>query len=958
MFKRFMNNLRFRLKAVCISIILLLCSSQGLATNPSLEWKTHESEHFLVHYPHELTPLVSKVVTYSENSHETLSTFFQWTPRDKTHVVLLDDFDQSNGYAQPMPNNTITLFTQPPTDGELLVYDEWLKMLIHHEYTHILHMDKVLGFPSFLRHVFGRIFFTFPNALHPNWFTEGLATYQESITEGSTGRGNSDLFEIMMRAEVEAGIKDLSRINTVNAHDFPLNTAYLYGVYFFKFIRDVYGEHAIKQLLENYSDNIIPYMVDSNSISVTGKSLSQLWPDFSHYLQGYFYPQTNRINSTKETNYKVLSDAHGAYGLIAKGIESDVWYSAEDKQLGSHLYRYHSAKEQSVIELNSLGTIDVNSKGELVISQIEYCGDYSQFYDLYLYDYKKAQKDKSKIKRITSCSRYRLAKWIDESRILALRYVAGKPFLDILNRDGQVLESVWEGDNKTVLSAFDVSVIEPDISLAELKGGLKGKLKIIASIKFALNPWGVYVFNDGEWISLGENYTNPSYPNIQGDEIIFMQSKNGQSEVHSLNSSNEIVRITHSKTGIKQAIQTTNGDLIGLRYSAMGYQVVSLEDKAYSAFYINSRQTSSKDILGSDFDSIDLTHDNNYYPYKSLIPSYWFPTYFNDDHTNKVGVLTSGADALGSHLYNFQINQETNTDNTLVLADYIYDNRFLIGLNQDIDFFQEFGITQVYEYSETWFAGYVAPYISSSQQFYPYMAVSKSTNFLIDRENNRRVSNISTDNWLALGFNYSNTKSTRWSSEASKGWQARVTLENADILNNDQVYGNVLSIDLKHYLPMVDRHTLAQRFFVGYSLDSNAVFKLGGAESNAFVGPGIQIKQRTFPLRGFSKGLVSLMDRNIVLHSLEYRLPVNWTDKTFMAPPLGLNGWSMRGFVDSGSAWKDFTSSHSFYTGVGVEVIFDTTVAYYLGLRVRIGAAEGLGSEGEKSIYMELGGSF
>ncbi|MFT7109021.1 MAG: hypothetical protein ACI843_000679 [Psychrobacter glaciei] len=946
MFKRLMNNLYFRLKAVCISIILLLCSSLVLAANPSLEWKTHESEHFLVHYPHELTPLVSKVVTYSENSHETLSTFFQWTPKDKTHVVLLDDFDQSNGYAQPMPNNTITLFTQPPTDGELLVYDDWLKMLIHHEYTHILHIDKVLGFPSFLRHVFGRIFFTFPNALHPNWFTEGLATYQESITDGRTGRGNSDLFEIMMRAEVEAGIKDLSRINTVNAHDFPLNTAYLYGVYFFKFIRDVYGEHAIKQLIDNYSDNIIPYMVDSNSILVTGKSLSQLWPDFSRYLQGYFDPQTNRINGTKETNYKVLSDAHEAYGLIAKGIENDVWYSAEDKQLGSHLYRYHSAKEQSIIELNSLATIDVNSNGELVISQIEYCGDYSQFYDLYLYTYKKDKKAKNKLKKITSCSRYRLAKWIDENRILALRYVAGKPFLDILDRDGQVLESVWEGDEKTVLSAFDVSVIEP------------GMLKIIASIKFGLNSWGAYTLNAGEWLSLGKNHINPSYPNIQGDEIVFIQSNNGQSEIHRVNSSNETVRITHSKAGIKQAVETTNGDLIGLRYSAMGYQVVSLEGKAYPAFYINSQQGSSAVLQDSDFDPINLTHDNNYYPYKSLIPSYWFPIYFNDEYIKKIGVLTSGADALGSHLYNFQINQETNTDNTLVLTDYIYDNRFLLGLNQDIDFFQEFGISKVYKYSETWFAGYVAPYISSAQQFYPYMAVSKSTNFLIDGLSNSRVSNIVTDNWLALGLNYSNTKSTRWSADASKGWQARVTLENADILDNDRLYGNVLSIDLKHYLPMLNRHTLAQRFFVGYSLDSNAVFQLGGAESDAFVGPGIQIKQRTFPLRGFSKGLANLTDRNVVLHSLEYRLPVNWMDKTFMAPPIGLNGWSLRGFVDSGSAWEDSSSTQSFYTGVGVEVIFDTTVAYYLGLRVRIGAAEGLGSEGEKSIYMELGGSF
>jgi outer membrane translocation and assembly module TamA len=77
-----------------------------------------------------------------------------------------------------------------------------------------------------------------------------------------------------------------------------------------------------------------------------------------------------------------------------------------------------------------------------------------------------------------------------------------------------------------------------------------------------------------------------------------------------------------------------------------------------------------------------------------------------------------------------------------------------------------------------------------------------------------------------------------------------------------------------------------------------------------------------------------------------------------MAPPIGVNGWSFRGFADTGAAWNDSSDEKSFYTGVGLEAVLDGTLGYYLGLRVRIGAAKGLGSEGEETIYMELGGSF
>ena len=195
----------------------LLFSVESFSADPKLNWLTHETENFQIHYPQGLSSHVAKVALLSEQGHSALTPFFQWQPKKKTNVVLLDDFDQANGYASPMPNNTMTLFMQPPTQGELMLFDDWLRLLIHHEYTHILHIDKVMDTPAFFRKIFGRFILLFPNALQPNWFQEGLATYLEGDALTHVGRGESDYFQMLMRQEVKSGIKAISRINTVNA---------------------------------------------------------------------------------------------------------------------------------------------------------------------------------------------------------------------------------------------------------------------------------------------------------------------------------------------------------------------------------------------------------------------------------------------------------------------------------------------------------------------------------------------------------------------------------------------------------------------------------------------------------------------------------------------------------------------------------------------------------------------
>ena len=101
-----------------------------------------------------------------------------------THIVLVDEDDGANGWAQVLPHRIIRLNAVAPDEvGEISHFDDWLSVLVTHELAHIVHLDTVLGGPRAVNEVFGRLMA--PNGVQPRWLTEGVATYFESTLTGS-----------------------------------------------------------------------------------------------------------------------------------------------------------------------------------------------------------------------------------------------------------------------------------------------------------------------------------------------------------------------------------------------------------------------------------------------------------------------------------------------------------------------------------------------------------------------------------------------------------------------------------------------------------------------------------------------------------------------------------------------------------------------------------------------------
>ena len=194
---------------ICISLIFIFYAafSDAAEKDTSFRFSTIETEHFSIHFHQGLDDLAQKSALIAEGIHGPLTRQFNWEPREKTQMVLIDDTDFTNGFATALPYNTIYIQTVPPSiDMTIGEYEDWLRMLIIHEYSHILTMDTARGYSEVMRGIFGKplppfdpfsfLFFLAaapPNMFLPSWWHEGMATWGETEFTSAGGGGAPSL---------------------------------------------------------------------------------------------------------------------------------------------------------------------------------------------------------------------------------------------------------------------------------------------------------------------------------------------------------------------------------------------------------------------------------------------------------------------------------------------------------------------------------------------------------------------------------------------------------------------------------------------------------------------------------------------------------------------------------------------------------------------------------------------
>lgn len=67
--------------------------------HPELNWSTFETEHFKIHFHDETEKTAREAATVAELIYPKITEFYNFSPKKKTHLILIDPDDYSNGAA-------------------------------------------------------------------------------------------------------------------------------------------------------------------------------------------------------------------------------------------------------------------------------------------------------------------------------------------------------------------------------------------------------------------------------------------------------------------------------------------------------------------------------------------------------------------------------------------------------------------------------------------------------------------------------------------------------------------------------------------------------------------------------------------------------------------------------------------------------------------------------------------
>src|SRR4030095_1575787 len=155
--------------------------------------------------------------------------------------------------------NFINAYGAPP-DGmdELSDFDDFVKLLITHEFTHVVHLDTILNCcPRLVDSVLVKI--SDPNLSQPPWFIEGLAVLMES-RHTTAGRLRSTFYDMHLRVPfLEGRVLDLDKVSVgYGALVYPGGSVpYLYGSSLLRYVEDRYGPEKVREISHRYGNECI-----------------------------------------------------------------------------------------------------------------------------------------------------------------------------------------------------------------------------------------------------------------------------------------------------------------------------------------------------------------------------------------------------------------------------------------------------------------------------------------------------------------------------------------------------------------------------------------------------------------------------------------------------------------------------------------------------------------------------
>lgn len=937
--------------AAAIATLLLASLAAAQPYDPALSFRTLETPHFLVYFHQGEDELAQRTARLAERAHELLCPLAGHEPAEPTHIVLVDIDDAANGYATPLPRNTIQLLAAAPDPrSELNAFEDWTWQLLVHEYTHILHLDNISGISWLGNAVLGKQFS--PNMLWPRWFIEGWAVVQESRLSRA-GRVKSSLQEMQVRMQVLEG----APLTLANLSSPPLawprrSAWYLYGGYFLDFIREHHGDAALARMSADNGGSWIPYLLGWIAKEHTGSTFAALYDGWIASLRTRFEADARALGPTSpearwtttgerrvtprpspdgRTIYSILRDGDDRARLVAFDLERHT--------------------ERVVTRLNDVGSLTVLPDGRVLLSQTDVFRQFQRYEDLFLVDPVTGDTEK-----VTEGARLSEPDAGADGSIVAVQRL-GPGRTAIVRFES--LASLRTGPGRILFEGSDLHPV------ASPRNSPDGRSVVHAVHRGEAYDLQLLDVATGATRALTTDTAQDLEPAFtpDGTRILFSADRTGIYDVYELElASGAVSRRTRVLGGAFEPFEKA-GRLHYLRFGANGYDLAiqpePWREDAPIAREPRGGPRAPSTVGGDPFPARD-------YRLRTLAPTWWFPVVGKDPLGWSLGASLGGNDVLDRFTWRASgfwsvAGQEAGYSASLrtdALRPYVtLSSSRSLGLAA--------GSNPGYVERTTTaraLAGWSFQRPLSSTRIEAGYQASWLQMAVRGRVDPTGATPPQQGRLTAATLNITHSSALRFDRSISPEEGRRITLElrGAHRLLGSEFELATATASWAEYLrlPWSLHHVLALRLGGGAGvgeLGKRRLFSLGGPGLSTLLDDALSLQSPTKLLRGSGPG--TFAGSAWWLASAEYRFPIAAPEFGYGTLPLGLRRVHGAAFIDAGRAF-DPPALGLAAVGAGVELRCELTLGYQYTTDLRIGYARGLTGNGGDHLLLLVGSGF
>ena len=921
-------------------LILLCCLLMPdlvfAADDPATVWQELESEHFVIVFPSERVAFARRALSIAEEAHLKLIKELEWIPKTKTYISVTDYSDTANGWATSVPRNEIRLQAYPPfLSEELGFYDDWMRQLIYHEYTHILHTDTSYGLHPVLNVIFGK--FARNNATAPHWFTEGVAVYYETRMS-NTGRLRNVLYKTMIRnAALADAIPTLGELSAGLVR-YPEGVGnYLFGSFFIEYIANTYGRETLTAWIKEYGDDWIPYAMNRAALRVWNKTWDDLYQEWRtleiEKAKNSIDPTETPHESLMQPWYHNKPEIHGEWMTFVKretsspkaivrtslktGIEehiADCWGQCEHQwnRTGNVLYFMHSPVKDGFRIYETLYAYHNETK------KIESLNIHGRVRHFCLDD---------------NDDLYRIVQNGDKTEIW--KYNGASDELIYRSKPFEQIEYLVVKNGKIISVIFN-----PEKQQADL-----------------------YQFNNGEWIAITDSKSLELSPFWMHDNRLgYVSSKSGELNLWAYSfETGKHVRLTNLYDGILSPSESDDGDIYYTQYTANGTTIAKILAKDLDEIEDDAENPDSG-IRFSTLEDVSLGGVRRYRPWQWMWPQNWIPQGGVTGDGGYAGISINGSDLLAHHLYSLQVTYLI--PKSAFEFSFTYDWKALIwdlglrtGLKQNSASYINGIKTKQYDY-QTVFGDVIASRTwngrmwSQSVTLTAHLEYNEAKDPLswTSRDPAARIwiPSLGWHNSLSASWSWSNLRQTEHAFAPNHGYAVGATLMLEAPWLGDKAYTVIGKASAKAgwTMPWLDSHVIFLNLSGGgsWSQDKNRqVFSLSSAR-------GVIIGGSDVLMHGYPSGMI--YGKHYLYGHASYSAPVWDLEAGYSTLPIGIKRLGASAFGDWGYAWGDDWNILNSKVAIGAELYIDLLLGYRLPARITVGYAWGGATQGGHDFYI------